>query len=94
MQTCLSSVLQIKIAVGILVTKYLMCLNDSDHWRPIYYYMKLLSAPVVVVNTRSLCSFDGKEYFYFGRTLKMYLVEIGGRGRNTPLLLVLWKTGV
>lgn len=94
MQMCLSWVLQIKIAVGTLVTKYLTCLNDSDPWRTLYHYMKLLSTSVVIVNIRCPCGFDSKEYFYFSRSLKMHLVEMGGRRRNTPLMLLLWKTDV
>lgn len=94
MQTCLSCVLQIKITVGTLVAKYLMCLNDSDPWRTLYYYMKLWSIAVVTVNIGSLCSCDSKEYVHFSRSDKMYLVEIGGRGGNTYLMLLLRKMGV
>lgn len=47
MQTCPSWVLQIKIAVGTFVTKYLICLNDSHPWRTLYHHMKLLSAPAL-----------------------------------------------
>lgn len=79
MQTCPSWVLQIKIALGTLATKYLICLNDSDPWRALYHHTKLLSAPVTVVNVGSPCTFDSKEYFC--RSFKMLLVgweEEGG----------------
>lgn len=34
----------------------------SDPWRTLCHYMKLFSVPIAAVNTRSLCSFDIKEF--------------------------------
>lgn len=64
----LSWVLQIKIIVGTLVMKYLMCLNGSDCWRTSRHY--IMSVPVVTGRSRSPCNFDSKTYFCFSRNAR------------------------